>query len=164
MSEIEVFQSRIMVAMDRLAAGVETIAGGSGTEAAVLKEALDEEKTVNAQLTERVRVLAERQDQALAAMEAKSSQAAARIEALDLEMQRLRQANEELQNACETLRAANEEGVGEPHLINKAMVAQLDAMKAMRRTEIAEADEIIAAMTPLLTEAAQAPSQETSDA
>jgi chromosome segregation ATPase len=164
MSEIEAFQSRIMAAMDRLAAGVEQIDAGSGDAVKKLEEALAEEKTVNAQLSERVRVLAERQEQALAAMEAKTSEAVTRMETLDLELQRLRGANQELQKICEALREANEEGVGEPHLINRAMVAEIDAMKATRRSEIAEADEIIAALVPLLSGQGAAPEKEASDA
>jgi hypothetical protein len=109
-------------------------------------------------------VLAERQEQALAAMETKTNEAVTRMETLDLELQRLRGTNEELQKICEALREANEEGVGEPHLINRAMVAELDAMKASRRSEIVEADEIIAALVPLLSGNGTAPEKEASDA
>jgi chromosome segregation ATPase len=164
MSEIETFQSRIMAAMDRLAAGVEQMDAGSDDAVKSLEEALAEEKTVNAQLSERVRVLAERQEQALAAMETKASEAVSRMETLDLETQRLRAANQELQKICEALREANEEGVGEPHLINRAMVAELDAMKVARRSEIAEADEIIAALVPLLSGSGAGTGKEASDA
>lgn len=163
MSEIEAFQSRIMAAMDRLAAGVENLGPGSDGETEALKAALEQEKSTNAQLSERVRVLTERQEQALAALAEKSKEVATRMQALDLEVQRLRGANGELRAVCEALREANEEGVGEPHLINRAMVAELDAMKAVRRSEIAEADEIIAALAPLLA-AGDGPAKEASDA
>lgn len=163
MSDIEAFQSRIMAAMDRLAAGVENIGTGPSDETDALKAALEQEKTANAQLSERVRVLAERQEQALANLAEKSKEASSRMQALDLEVQRLRSANGELRAVCEALREANEEGVGEPHLINRAMVAELDAMKAVRRSEIAEADEIIAALVPLLASDGGAP-KETNDA
>ncbi|MFK7870833.1 MAG: hypothetical protein AB8B58_16540 [Roseobacter sp.] len=164
MSEIDVFQGRIMAALDRMAAATEALEATPPDNQDDLKTALEEEKTVNAQLSERVRVLAERQEQALAAMEARSQEAVARMEALDLELQRLRRVNSELQSVCEALRDANEEGVGEPHLINRAMVAELEAMKAMRKTEIAESDEIIAAMIPLLSGAADTPTTEAKDA
>ena len=147
MSEIEDFQSRIMAALDRAARGLDKL--GSGDSEA-LERALEEERTTNAQLNERVRVLGERQDRALEAMEVKAKEAAARLQALDLELQRLRRANAQLTEACEALRDANAEGVGEPHLINKAMMAELEAMRAMRNAERAEAEEIIAALTPLL--------------
>lgn len=158
MSDIEDFQSRIMAALDRASAGVEKLGGG---DSEALQKALDEERTANAQLNERVRVLGERQDRALEALEAKAKEAAARMQALDLELQRLRRANAQLTEACEALRDANAEGVGEPHLINKAMMAELEAMRAMRNAERAEAEEIIAALTPLLNGGSAAPAGET---
>lgn len=158
MSEIEEFQSRIMAALDRVAQGVDSLGVG---DSEALRQALEEEQEANAQLNERVRDLGERQDRALEALEAKAQQAAKRMEAIDLELQRLRRANTQLSEACDALRAANAEGVGDPHLINKAMMAELEALRAMRQAERAEADEIIAALTPLLGGAASASAEET---
>lgn len=158
MSEIEEFQSRIMAALDRVAQGVDSLGAG---DSEALRQALEEEQEANAQLNERVRDLGERQDRALEALEAKAQQAAKRMEAIDLELQRLRRANTQLSEACDALRAANAEGVGDPHLINKAMMAELEALRAMRQAERAEADEIIAALTPLLGGAASANAEET---
>jgi chromosome segregation ATPase len=158
MSEIEEFQSRIMAALDRVAQGVDSLGAG---DSEALRQALEEEQEANAQLNERVRELGERQDRALEALEAKAQQAAKRMETIDLELQRLRRANTQLSEACDALRAANAEGVGDPHLINKAMMAELDALRAMRQAERAEADEIIAALTPLLGGAASASVEET---
>ncbi|MBW4708582.1 hypothetical protein KX928_12385 [Roseobacter sp. YSTF-M11] len=160
MSEIEELNSRIMAAMDRVAQGVDGLGAAENADVEALKQELDEEKTVNAQLTERVRVLGERQEKALASLEAKATETAERMSKLDTDLQRLRRANAQLSEACEALRAANAEGVGEPHLINKAMMAELEALRAARAAEIAEADEIIAALTPLL-EASGAQSEET---
>ena len=47
-------------------------------------------------------------------------------------------------------------GVTEPQLINKAMMIELDALRALRLTEMAEMDEILAALEPHLTEARDA--------
>lgn len=158
MSEIEELHSRIMAAMDRVARGLDDLGSSGGEDAEALTQALNEEKTVNAQLTERLSVLGERQAQALEALEAKAAEGAERMQKLDLDLQRVRRANAHLSEACEALRAANTEGVGEPDLINKAMTAELEALRAARAAEIAEADEIIAALTPLLT--AEAPHPE----
>ncbi|WP_299869392.1 hypothetical protein [uncultured Roseobacter sp.] len=159
MSDIEELHSRIMAAMDRVARGLDDLGSSGGDDADALKQALDDEKTVNAQLTERVRVLGERQEKALAGLEAKATEAAERMQKLDLDLQRLRRANGQLSEACEALRAANAEGVGEPHLINKAMMAELEALRAARAAEVAEADEIIAALTPLLDADAAQPEE-----
>ncbi|WP_299739216.1 hypothetical protein [uncultured Roseobacter sp.] len=149
MSEIEELNSRIMQALDRVAQGVDAL-GDGGESVEALKQALDEEKTVNAQLNERVRALGERQAKALEELEARAEETAGRMSKFDEDLQRLRRANGQLSEACEALRNANAEGVGEPHLINKAMMAELEALRAARNAEISQADEIIAALTPLL--------------
>ncbi|WP_300058148.1 hypothetical protein [uncultured Roseobacter sp.] len=161
MSEIEDLHSRIMAAMDRVARGLEGLDAAGGADVDALQQALEDEKTANAQLTERVRVLSERQEDALTEAQSKAAEAEERLKAFDLELQRLRRANAQLTEACEALRAANAEGVGEPHLINTAMKAELEALRAARAAEIAEADEIIAALTPLL-ETPQAETEEAS--
>jgi hypothetical protein len=89
--------------------------------------------------------------------------AEARITALDLEVQRLRTASDQLRQSNAALRAANEEGVGEPHLINASMMAELEALRAGRAVDVAEASSIISALMPLL-EAPETSSKEQSDA
>ncbi len=157
---IEQLSSRILAAMDRIAQGVDGLGAADTSNVDELKQALEDEQQVNAQLTERVRVLGERQEQAITALEAKASEATERVAALDLELQQLREANASLADACVALREANAAGVGEPHLINKAMMAELEAIRAMRSAEMAEAQEIISALTPLLTASAAAQSSE----
>ena len=153
MSDIEELSSRIMAAMDRVAKGVDGLGGGDADEVSRLTQALEEEKQVNAQLSERVRVLGERQEEAIEALEAKAGDAKERVKALDVEMQKLRRANRRLTKMCNALREANAEGVGEPHLINKSMMVELESIRAMRSAEMAEADEIIQSLTPLLQNA-----------
>ena len=53
------------------------------------------------------------------------------------------------------MRAANSEGVGDPEAINSALSAELQAVRAMRQAERAEADEILAGLMPLLEAAEQ---------
>ena len=75
--------------------------------------------------------------------------------ALDAELTRLRKANEQLRNSNAALREANEAGVGEPHLINKAMLAELQALRAARAADAAEAQAIMGTLAPLIEAAAQ---------
>lgn len=157
--DIEDLNSRIMSAMDRVAQGLESLGGASASEVDTLKQALEDEKQANAQLSERVRVLGERQEQALEDLKAKSSEAETRVSTLDVELQKLRLANQRLIKMCSALRDANAEGVSEPHLINQSMMAELETIRAMRSAEMTEADEIIAALTPLLQNA-KAPDNE----
>ena len=150
MSEIEELSSRIMAAMDRVAKGVDGLGAGDAEIVDRLTRELEEEKQVNAQLSERVRVLGERQEGAIEALQAKAEDAKERVAKFDVELQKLRQANNRLTKICNALREANAEGVGEPHLINKSMMIELESIRAMRSAEMAEADEIISALTPLL--------------
>lgn len=176
MNEIAELERRIAYAMERIAKGVEALdnardrakssapeaaavqaASGSDTDTARLTAELDalraelaEERLANAQLEERVRTLKKRQD--LQAANLVTEQAATRdkLSALDTELSRLRKANDQLQSSNAALRAANEEGVGEPHLINKSMMAELESMRAARQVDIAETEAIKLALVPLL--------------
>ena len=47
-------------------------------------------------------------------------------------------------------------GIGDAHLVNKAMLAELDALRATRLTELAEMEEILAELSPLIAEAENA--------
>ena len=114
---------------------------------------MEDEKLANAQLTERLRALKERYEAGVAEATATATAAEARITDLDLELQRLRKANDQLRQSNAALRTANEEGVGEPHLINQSMMVELESIRAMRSAEVAEATEIISALTPLVRKA-----------
>ena len=172
MTQIDELQHRITAALDRVAQGVARIEERAASAAPALasqpevdpeelarvKEALEEEKLANAQLEERVRKLHDTHRQELEAAQAAASTPAAQtvdVAALDLEMQRLRKSNEMLRATNAELRAALQENVGEPHLINKAMLAELEGLRAARAVEAAETQAIIASLAPLLETAAQ---------
>lgn len=150
MSEIDALEQRLTAAMDRIAAGTSALGAAQGGDTAALQAALDDEKVANAQLTERVRKMSERQEAALAEARAASEATQTRVAAMDLELQRLRKANDQLRDSNAALRTANEEGVGEPHLINKAMMAELEGLRAARAADVAEASSILGALGPLL--------------
>jgi hypothetical protein len=61
-----------------------------------------------------------------------------------------------LRDQLSALRAAEAAKVADPSLINKAMATELDALRAQRLTEVAEIDEILAALDPHIAEAAHA--------
>ena len=153
MSDIDELQRRIMAAMDRVAGGLDQLGTNSGGDSAALEQALEEEKLANAQLAERVRVLNQRQEGELAAATQMAEGAKGRMAELDAEIQRVRKVNDGLRELNDALRIANEAGVGEPHLINKSMMAELEALRAARSVDLSETTAIIEALTPLLNEA-----------
>jgi ribosome recycling factor len=63
-------------------------------------------------------------------------------------MRRMRKTVISLRENLRTLR----EGQGDPQLLDKAMLAELDALRATRQSEIAEMDEILAELKPLVSE------------
>jgi DNA repair exonuclease SbcCD ATPase subunit len=82
------------------------------------------------------------------------------MEQLDGDLQRLRVANEELRSSAEALREANAQNVGEPHLINKAMLAELEGLRALHATEVSTAGAVLSRLEPLLASAANLPEGE----
>jgi predicted nuclease with TOPRIM domain len=76
---------------------------------------------------------------------------------LDGELQRLRGANEELVAANEALRAASAQGVADPELINNAMAAEIEGLRAAQATDQAQINAVLARLEPLLEGAAQMP-------
>lgn len=146
------------------AEAAEEAAAEAAAEIARLRDALDEEKMANSQLEERVKTLRSRLEEAQAAPTAPMVSDAALMErveaqresmaALDAEMQRLKTANDMLRKTCEEMRGALQDNVGEPHLVNKAMLAELEALRAARAADEAEIRAVLGAMAPLLSEAA----------
>lgn len=219
MSQIEELQTRISAAMDRIGAGVDTlanrqIADGAGQGDADLTAALDEEKLANAQLEERLKAIKARHEAEMAALREdldkseemtalraeadtlrteaatlKEEMAALRVELdqaakaadlqaeldkaraeaetqaasmaeLDLNVQRVRQANDQLREVNGKLRDANAEGVGEPDLINKAMEAEIEGLRATRAADAAEAGAVLSKLETVLANARHLPEGE----
>jgi chromosome segregation ATPase len=163
MSDIVELERRITAAMDQIAYGLDKLgAVQDGPDPQTLQQ-LEEERTANAQLQERVRSLRAKSDTEIAALRAQLDEGGARMAQLDIELQRVRRANTQLLSACEALREANAEGVGDPHLINKSMLAELEALRAARAADVAEASVILASLQPLV-DAAATPKAEQGDA
>ncbi len=150
MSDIEELQRRITAAMDQVAFGLEKLGTQQAGADEETRRLLDEERTANAQLKERVRGLRTKSEEELAALRAQVDEGEARMAQLDIELQRVRRVNAQLGDACAALREANAEGVGEAQLINKAMLTELDALRAARAADAAEASVILASLQPLL--------------
>lgn len=122
-----------------------------------LREELEDEKIANAQLQDRLETLTERLSDAAEAAQSEVEQPDAGKDAmaqLDADLQRLQTSNAVLEETIAALREANAQGVGEPELINQAMLAELESLRASRAAEAAETNTILAAMEPLLADAA----------
>lgn len=165
MQEITELEKRIAAALDRIGKGVDRLsamprpaapaAGGGGASAeAALRAQLEEEKALTAQLQARLRAASARE--AKGDLQEKIDRLTQELDVQGLELQRMRRVNAALREQLEALRTAQAAGLTEPGQINKAMLAELEALRAERLTEMAELDEILAALEPHLTEAGHA--------
>ena len=155
MSQVEELERRITTALDRIAKGIEPLgmapdSSAAEEELAKARAELEDERLAGAQLEERVKSLHEKQDSKIAQLEAQTGDMTEALSKLDDKLQRLRAANDQLRASNAALREANEKGVGEPHLINKAMLAELEGLRAARAADMAESTAILSALAPLL--------------
>jgi len=158
MTDVTQLEQRISVAMDRIERGLGVMAeqaadADTGADAAGLAVQLDEERSANAQLEERVKALKERQDTKINELEKRVAAQRDQMAALDTELQRLRASSADMREVNAQLRAAAMDGVAEPELINRAMMAEVEALSAQRASESAEVDAILKELKPLLKEA-----------
>jgi chromosome segregation ATPase len=155
MSDLSELEGRITAALERVGRGIEALSKQpevpalDEAEVTRLKEALEAEKAANDQLEERLRAVHDKHEGYLASLGARAGEAEAEVE-------RLRKVNAKLRQTNRALRAANAEGLGDASLINDAMAAELDALRALRDSDRAELDGLIAELTPLTEERANA--------
>jgi len=173
MQDITALEQRIAAALDRIGrrldqpapaaapaprvqAALEATPETPGEAAAVaaLRAQLDDERALTLRLQKQLRVSKERE--AKGDTQGKIDKLTQELDVQGLEMQRMRRVNAALVQQVEALREAQMNGVTEPQLVNKALVVELDALRALRLTEMAEMDEILAALEPHLTEAGNA--------
>lgn len=156
MSEIEEFQRRINAALDRVGARIEAGVAlkADPAELEELKQALEDEKLANEQLQERVKTLRAKRTALEEELDTARAAQNETMTRLDTELQSLRRANQQLRDNNTALREANEAGVGEPHLINKSMLAELESLRATRAVEHAETEAVYAALSSAIDSAA----------
>ncbi|WP_111734885.1 hypothetical protein [Roseovarius amoyensis] len=148
MSDIDELQGRIAAALDRIGQGIDLrgrAAAADPEELETLRRDLEDERIANEQLKERIKVLKSRRE-ALETELTTVQEAARTVAQLDSELQGLREANEKLRDINTRLREANAAGVAEPDLINTAMLAELDGVRAARVADRAEAGAVYDAL------------------
>lgn len=154
MSDISGLESRIAAALDRIRRGVEA-QGQAASGDTALQTALDTERSANAELEERVRVLKERQDTQVATLTERVETQLTQLQALDVELQRLRASNAQMREMNTQLRQAVTEGLA-PELVDAAVAAEVEALLAQRSADAAEVDAILAELKPLVEESTHA--------
>ena len=162
MQDLVELERRITDALNRIGSGIETLAtaavpsDGADTIAR-LQADLAAERETSAQLR---RDLAAAQTGAPpaaltgdeAALQARIEQMTRQLDVQGLEMHRMRKTMVQLRENLRGLRRAQAANLADPEQINRAMMAELEAVRVTRLSEVAELDEIITELTPLIRE------------
>lgn len=156
MKDLGQVERRLAAALERIARRVER--GGpppaadpeEGATVASLRSALEKERAANAQLSERVHQVKHRQETTVAQLERRLARLTEQLDLQSLEMLRLKKANARLIEANAGLRAAQAEAFPDATLVNRSISAELEALQAERRAEMAEMEEILAELKPLI--------------
>lgn len=157
MDELAELEQRLGAALDRIGSAMERPSADVATPVAVpagddLQMALDEERMLSAQLNERLRAVKEKDRAAQARSAARIDQLTQQLDAQGAELKRMRNSNVQLREVLRILREASAQGTSDPQLVNRAMLAELEALRATRLTEVAQMDEILAELAPLIEE------------
>lgn len=152
MSEIGLLQQRISAALARIADSLDHPMAAAVPDAVL--EDLESERLLNAQLSERVRVLKDKQDSMVGALQERVNSLMEQLDSLGVEYQRLKKSAIALRENNRALREALQQDLQDPggdaQLINKSMMAELDALRTHRMAETAELDELITELRPLV--------------
>jgi chromosome segregation ATPase len=150
MSDIVEYERRIAAALDRIAksAAGRTNAAPEGADIDLVEE-LEVERATNARLvTSREKNVAR-----IERLETRVMRMTDRLEAADVENRRLQNVIAALRDNNAKLRDANAEHQGAGETVNAALAAELDNLKAARSADLAELDDILAQMAPMMKEA-----------
>ena len=169
MQEIVEMERRIAAALERIGRQVDTLGllmpaepaedaapPPGAEEIAALRSELEEERAAAAQLRDRLQGVREREAVTRAQQEARIEKLVRQLDVQGLELQRMRKTAVTLREELRRLREAQADGTADAALINRAMLAELEALRATRLSEMAELDEIAAALDEHLTEAENA--------
>lgn len=117
-----------------------------------LSDALDEERMANAQLNERLKVVRDKEAKLRGALEDQIAALMRQVDAQGLELSRAHRTMVQQGGQLRALREAAETGVTDPVLINRTLQVELEALRATRSIEVAELDDILSALDPLIAE------------
>ena len=163
MPTIAELERRITSALDRIGHGLDRMPAGGGAAGpaaapgeatAALEEALETERGAAAQLAERLRAVKDREAKAKGDLESQIADLTETRDQQGLELQRLRKTVGQLRDTLTAQNEAIRAGVSEPQVINKSLLAELEALRAQRRSESAEMAAILTALAPLIEEPA----------
>ncbi|MBR2654962.1 hypothetical protein [Yoonia sp.] len=150
MDDVRQLGDRITTALDRIRHGIEAQAK-SDAAGESLFDALQEERAKNKTLIEQIELYKADQDQQMDSLTERLASQQTQMQAMDDQLHRLRASTDQLRDANTKLR----QGVT-TEAVNASLVAEVEALQALRAAETAEIDAILAELKPLIEEAARA--------
>jgi hypothetical protein len=163
MQDLGELERRITDALNRIGAGIESLgtspaSSEDGTLARLQAELAAERETSAALRRElgaaRSPIPAAVLEGDEAALRARIEQMTRQLDVQGLEMHRMRKTMVQLRENLRGLRRAQAANLADPEQINRAMQAEIEAMRVARLSEVAELDEIISELTPHIREEA----------
>ena len=159
MAEFAELEQRLAAALSRIGAGVERLAIPSDAPSAAQAEAIAHlQAALDAERAARVAA-----DEALNDLQSPSpgfgvavadtaelDRLTRQLDAQGLDNQRLRSSVAQLREEVRRLREAAEAGTTDAALVNRALQAELEALRAVRASEITEMADILASLGPLV--------------
>ena len=170
MHDLAELERRISAALARIGTGIEAMhaappAGAAATgpvpdatapdsdETARLRAELDSERQASALLRSELAARAAAPATAgEAALRARIEEMTRQLDVQGLEMHRMRKMIVQLRENLRGMRRAQAANVADPEQVNRAMMAELEAIRVTRLSEVAELDEILTELTPLIRE------------
>ncbi len=163
MQNLGELERRITDALNRIGAGLESLgtSAASSDDGALarLQAELAAERETSAALRRELGAARSAAPAAIldgdeAALRARIEQMTRQLDVQGLEMNRMRKTMVQLRENLRGLRRAQAANLADPEQINRAMQAEIEAMRVARLSEVAELDEIISELTPHIREEA----------
>ena len=148
MTDVTELEQRILTALDRIEYTADQIASAPAAPDADTVEELEIERDTNARLVEQGQQNLARIER----LETRVARMTDRLEFMDGENKRLQAVMGALRDTNKQLRAANAANLGDEAAINTALQAENEALNATRSADLAEIDDILGSIAPLVKE------------
>lgn len=153
MNEIADLERRITTALERLRRGMDGIPPSGMEEDGALRAALLAEEERNRTLEARADAIRSEQEALVADLERRVADLAGALDLATEEIGRLRGVNAALSEAMRDLREARDP---EASVLNRALLAEVDELRSRRAADLAQVEEILEELRPLIGEPADA--------
>lgn len=155
MSDAAELEERVRAAFARIETAASELALPA-EPAEDLVEELEAQKAANVELEKRIASIQSNQEGLIATLQSEIAELKNALGARDEAVKTVRRMNGKLRNMNRALRKANASGLSDAGLINEAMAAELEALRVLQRSDRAEIDDLVAAITPFVEEAESA--------